>query len=316
MRQLVFSILSLIAVNGFGQSNNMVRYYCSNGDFSILTFGKVETHKIPQTGNGKTFYLFTYSFTKNALDLSATYYPIVYPSTGISNENDILLDNMVQGAASNSSGKVTFSKEIKYKTYPGRDYAIEFPDGYMSKCRMYIIEGGVYLLTVVAESKSQIYSNSSLIETFLNSFSKGENTSQKIEKSTAISDKKSPELTLGDLESYALSSINTINYNMQNRGWKYIGTHNIMMYGLGYQFIYNSDNVFSQIICYLDKNAILYVPDPKFTSNLIDQIKKNYTFVRMQKLAGSKQDVYRQNKFTIFITYSDKNMFTLAWNVQ
>lgn len=316
MRTLISSLLALIAVNCFSQNNSMVKYYCVNGDFSILSSGKVETSKIPQTGNGKSYNIYTYSFTKNTLDLSASYYPIVYPPKGIANENSILLDNMVQGAASNSSGKVTFSKEIKYKTYPGREYTIELPDGYMSKCRMYIIERGVYQLAVVAESKSQINSNSSLIETFLNSFSKGENTSQSIEKSTTTSGKKSPELTVGDLESYALSSKNTVTFDMEGRDWKYIGTHNLEAYGTGYQYVYNANNVFSQIICYLDKNAIMYVPDPKFTSNLINQIKNKYAFVRTQKLAGSKQDVYRQNKFTIYVTYSDKNTFTLAWNVQ
>ena len=266
---------------------------------------------IPQSGNGMNYNIYLYSFSKDGLDYSASYYPIVYPAKGIKNETSILLDNMVQGAASNSCGKVLTSSEVQYKSYLGREYSIELPEGYITKCRMYIIERKVYILSVIAENKSKIHENASLINAFLNSFSTGESK----EDVKILPKKKTAELTVSDIEAFSLSENNAVTFDLEGRGWKYVGTHNLEIFGTGYQFVYSGNNAFSQIICYLDKNTIFYVPDSTLSSNLIDQIKNAYVYVRTQKFAGSKQDVYRQDKFTIYVSYLERTTFTLVYNV-
>lgn len=313
-RTVIFLPLALIINFASAQSDEFRKYYCENGNFTISAEGYVNRQNIPQYSEGRSYTMYFYSFSADGIEFSASYYPIVFEPLGIENEYNILLNNMVQGAADNSGGKITKQFDITYKGNPGKEFIIAWSDGGAGRSRIYIIDQKVYMMQAIVDKKYKI--DNPKIPRFLNSFVLGDAThgspSVAFEKTTGNS---ADEISLGDLESYVLSSKNTVESSLKRKSWKYVGTHNIEGYGTGYQYVLQTDQYFEQVIFYVDNRLLLYVPDNKKSERFLKSITAKYAKTGSQFTEGIKQEIYKNGKYSIIITFADKMMFMIGWNL-
>ncbi|MFW6247400.1 MAG: hypothetical protein ACOC22_04505 [bacterium] len=292
---------------------NLIIYEESNGDFSFLSTSNPQIDKIEQkTTDGQPYIMYIYSYDYCGYSFSICYYPILYHPLNINNENEILLDNMVSGAAKNSNGNIEKSIKIEYKKFPGRQYIINYPDGKI-KSNLFLINRQVYILAVQSKLSNETFDNA-IISTFFNSFYKKIEGSSNIKSTEIETSEIKPEINCKDIESFLLSDIKTIDFNLKSRGWQKFQELSQEKFGIGYQYIYESKDELFQLIIYPEVKALVYVPDKRNYKIIENEVKKNYSFHKTELLYGQKQHTYRNSTSRIHICpEGPKKMITAFW---
>ncbi len=292
---------------------NFVFFNSKHGNYSFLATELIDSSMIEQTTfENKNYFIYAYEFVYNDYIFGTSFYNFpIENNLQITNEIDVLLDNMVFGAINIINGRLESSKKIFYYKIQGKEFITNCTDGRIIS-RLYLDENNnVYSLMVQSKNINEDFDNP-IIQTFLNSFYLEGLTYTKPPNSEVY--KKSDVLTCSDMEKFMRSGIAASDNFLQSNNWEMVQEITNSELGKGYQYFINVNGNHEQLIIYPEKNVVIYFPNTSNYQNMLDTVKNDFIYQDSIENYGVRQDLYSNGRYRVMINSNNKSLM-FAWGI-
>ena len=273
-------------------------YSSSYGSFSFLAPPKPAYQSIQQGTDPAyrmTVYNYTYSWDKYNIEVA--YYKISYPPLNIENEDNLLLDNMVGGAAKNSASEIVETNSITYKGYPGREFILSQGMTYQ-KVRLYLLDREVFFIGITYPK--ELNNSSTFISKFLESFYKDVTPKVGSSSNNAVAPEKINKFfDSQDLIKILRSNLDFLDIFLAKRSWKKSSEFDkLKMIGgseyHSYNYYLETPNKLFQILI-IPNRIVMYYPNDSVFNLLSKEIKAKYKSIGTTTMYGNTTFDYQGN---------------------